>query len=242
MNNVSTKFSIKNNELNVSQLNANVYNGTLTGNAKITKTDNGYDISTNQSIKDINLKGMLGDLFDINAISGTANLLLRAEVNNVDSYDDIHKKITGNVVLEAKHGAFQGVDFNLFVNQESEINLSNTKSTIFNSMLAKFNFVNGISHDGLLQFSSPYVIANGTGTLNFIANTLNYNLAIKSALPKNEQKISLVLIPVMVDGDILNPKISIQNVQLIAETKGIRKNINARHKVAKKSKKNLQTH
>lgn len=242
LNNVITKFSIKNNELDVSKLNASVYDGTLAGSVQVTQKNNVYDISTKQVIKNINLKSMLSDLFDINAISGTTNLMLTSNANNVDTYDDIHKKINGAIVLEAKNGAFQGVDFNLFVNQESELNLSNSKSTIFNSMLAKFNFVNGVSRDGSLEFSSPYVIANGIGTLDFITNTLNYNLFIKSALPKNEQKISSVLIPVVVNGDILNPKINIQNVKLIGESTKSKTTSKFSNKNIKKEHHNLKSH
>ena len=223
LNNVVTSFDIKNDELDVSQLNADIYNGQLSGNLKIAKTNNGYNISAKQKVNNLNLKDMLGNLFDINAISGTSDVMLDATANSVNSYSDIHKKINGTVAMMAKNGAFQGVDFNLFVNPESSINLMAVKSTIFNHMQAKFNFVDGVSRNGLLQFSSPYVIANGIGVMNFVNNTLNYNLKIKSALPKNEQKISLVVIPVLVDGDILSPKISIQNIQLIGERSHSRK-------------------
>lgn len=214
LDNVVTEFNVDNDQLNVKRLAAKVFKGDVSGSLKVIKKNDSYDIYAKQTIKNLSLKDMLSSYFDIKAISGVANMQLDASVKDAKNYNDIHKKINGNVLIEAKNGAFQGVDFNLFVNPESN-SISTNRSTIFNQMQAKFKFVNGMSSNGLLEFSSPYVIANGMGKLDFVNYTLNYNLNIKSALPKNNQKISLVVIPVSVAGAISSPKVNIQNIQLI---------------------------
>jgi uncharacterized protein involved in outer membrane biogenesis len=219
LNDVTTDFIIKNDELNIKHIKANVYNGALSGGMKITKHNDVYDLYAKNSISNLNLKNLLDNLFDISAISGTGNLMLDIMAKSVSSYDDIHRHLNGKVNIEAKNGAFQGVDFNLFLNPESGIAFTSNRSTIVNHMQANFNFANGVSKNGTLQFSSPYVIATGIGSLDFIHNTLNYNLNIKSALPKNDQRISLVVIPVSIAGDILSPKLSIQHMHLISESR-----------------------
>jgi len=219
LNDVTTDFIIKNDELNIKNIKANVYNGALSGGMKITKHNDVYDLYAKNSISNLNLKNLLDNLFDISAISGTGNLMLDIMANSVSSYDDIHRHLNGKVNIEAKNGAFQGVDFNLFLNPESDIAFTSNRSTIFNHMQANFKFANGVSKNGKLQFSSPYVIATGIGSLDFIHNTLNYNLNIKSALPKNDQRISLVVIPVSIAGDILSPKLNIQHMHLISESR-----------------------
>lgn len=229
LDNLTTEFNIYDNQLNIRKLDADVYHGRINGNLKINKNGDKYNIYAKQAINSLSLKDMLSSYFDIKAISGTANMVLDASAEGVRNYDEIHKKISGEVSIEAKEGAFQGVDFNLFVNPES-IGISTNRSTIFNHMKANFKFNNGLSNNGWLEFSSPYVIANGVGTLNFINNTLNYNLNIKSALPKNKQKISLVVIPVTVNGDIAKPKINIQNIRLIGDKNMPGKTSSLKHK------------
>jgi AsmA protein len=237
LNNLVTKLNIANGQLNIYKISANVYGGNLSGSAKITKQGgmlkrkdnkniivdaiggggNSYNISTKQDIYNLNLQKMLEDLFSVTAISGVANLALDINANNVQSYEDLHKKLNGQIVVDAKKGAFNGVDFNLFANPAKIGIPTAPKSTIFDHLAAKFNFVDGVSRYGNLTFSSPYVVANGSGMIDFVNTTLNYKLNIKSVLPSNEQKIGSVVIPVMVSGSLFNPKINIQNMHLSAK-------------------------
>ncbi|MDQ5921429.1 MAG: AsmA protein [Pseudomonadota bacterium] len=211
LDNVSTSFELSESTLNVNKLEASVYGGVLTSAVRIAKLSKGYDISTIGSIHDLNLKEMFKDLFDVGAISGSADLMINASIPNASSYEDLHKYLTGKVLVNANHGAFEGVDFNLF----SVPKLGETKkSTIFERLSAKFDFVDGISKNGVVTFSSPYVIADGSGTVDFANTLLDYVLTIKSALPPNDQQIRSVVIPVMAKGDLFNPQISIQNIHL----------------------------
>lgn len=223
--NLATNLKLSKSELNIYKLSADIYNGKLSGVAKITKlniNDNNdqnnnediYSISINQKLYGLNLQKMLDDLLDVKAISGGADLLSNINMNGVKSYEDLHKKLNGKVTVNAKNGAFKGVDFNLFANSAKIEIPNNSQSTIFDHMVANFNFTNGISKNGNLNFYSKYVDANGNGTISFVNNTINYKLNIKSILPKNEQHINLVVIPVMVSGDLFNPKVYIQNMHL----------------------------
>lgn len=215
LNNVSTKFTIANDQLKINRVSADVYRGLLSGSAEITKTADGYDISTIQNIRNLELQKMFEDLFDVKAISGKANLNMTIFVNNISSYNDIYKKLNGQIMINANHGVFRGVDFNLFVNPKG-ISLSSEKSTVFEQLDAKFNFFNGISKNGILNFSSPYVIASGGGGIDFVNTKIDYKLMIKSALPQNDQKISSVLIPVVATGNLFSPVINIQNIHLFS--------------------------
>lgn len=233
LNDVSTTFKLKDEVLNISKLEANVYNGTLAGNATISKLESGYYIATNETINNLDLKEMFKDLFDVEAISGKANLKIDASTNNVNSYEDLHKNLNGKILVDANHGAFQGVDFNIFSASNS---LSVNKSTIFEQLRAKLNFVNGVSKDGNVTFYSPYVIANGSGVIDFVNTSLDYLLTIKSALPPNEQKISSVVIPVAAKGDLFNPQITIQNIHLFTGQPHILRENASAVKVSKKIK------
>lgn len=214
IDNLVSQFYVTNNTLNITKMTGDIYNGVLSGSAQVTKNGDNYNIKTQGIIRNLDIQSMFNDLFDVQAISGKANLTTNIFANNVSSYDDLHKGINGQVAIDANHGAFQGIDFNLFVNPNN-LNLTDSKSTIFERLNAGFNFINGVSKNSSLTFSSPYVIANGGGILDFVNTKIDYNLSIKSALPQNEQKISLVVIPVSINGDLFSPKINIQNIHLV---------------------------
>lgn len=214
LDHLSTEFNVANNKLEVNKIQADVYNGALSGNAEVAKIDNGYNIKIKEEIKNLSIQSMFKELFNVQAISGKANLKMDVFADNVVSYEDLHKLLNGKVIIDANQGAFQGVDFNLFVNPEGGLSLTANKSTVFDRLSAELNFVNGVSKNGNLNFSSPYVIATGSGTLNFVETSLDYNMAIRSALPQNDEKIHSVLIPVAITGDLFSPKINIQNIHL----------------------------
>lgn len=209
LNDVSTEFKLDDAVLNISKLRANIYQGILYGSAKISKEDKGYNISTKQIINNLDLKEMFQDLFDVEAITGKANLKIDAITSNANTYVDLHKYLNGKIIVDAKNGAFQGVDFNLF-SASSALNIN--KSTIFQKLNAELNFVNGISKLGNIVFYSPYLIAKGSGMVDFVNTKIDYIFTIKSALPPNKQEISSVVIPVSTKGYLFDPQISIQNI------------------------------
>ncbi len=216
LNDLVTQFTVANNQLKISKIRANIYSGTLSGSAKITKLNNDqYNITTMGTLYNLELQSMFDDIFNVRAIRGKANVRINISANKVNSYNDIHKKITGTVAIDANQGMFQGIDFDLFVNP-NKIGLNTKPTTAFQKLRASFNFMNGISKNGSLSFSSPYVFASGFGIVDFINEKLDYNLQIKSSLPRNDQKISSVLIPVKISGPLFSPKINIQNIHLIS--------------------------
>lgn len=217
LSNVSTQFKLANNELNINKIHASLYGGTVSGKVKITKLNNDkYDITAVQNLDDLNLQEVLQDWFNISAISGKAAIGIDTTMKGVTSYNDIGKHLNGKIELSASKGSFNGVDFSLFVNPKSSATTLE-KSTIFDVLSANFDFASGKSSDGSIMFSSPYVIAAGGGLLDFVNMKLNYKLEIKSALPKNEEKISSILIPVVINGDIFAPKVIIQNIHLVSD-------------------------
>lgn len=217
LTNVTTQFNMYNNTLNVNSIKADVYQGILDGSIKITqKPDKSYDLNAKQVFKNLKLQNVFDDIFNVKAITGNANVNLDIFAKNVYSYNDLHTKLNGKIEISASHGQFQGINLDLFASP-TEFDFSAKKSTIFNELTSNFNFVNGISNNGTINFTSDYVKANGKGLIDFITNKIDYKLEIKSILPTNSQKISSVLIPVVVTGELFTPKINIENIQLYSK-------------------------
>jgi hypothetical protein len=213
LNDLKTKFSIQDDTLKLNSVKADIYDGLLSGSGEIKKLgDDEYNIKITEKISRVNLQTLLSDLVDVKAISGKANLSMDLFLPKVSSYSDIGHNINGKVLVNAEDGYFEGVDFSFFVNPENTKLGTIKKSTSFNALEARFNFKNGASKTGSINFSSKYVIASGGGVIDLDQSEIDYNLLIKSALPHNSQKISAVLIPVSISGNLLSPKINIKNI------------------------------
>ncbi len=219
LSNVKTVLQMKDSKLALSSLTANIYDGTLSGSGVITPASNesgGYDIAIQNTISKANLEKVFHELFNVNAISGQADLAIDIKALNAVSYQDIHKNLSGKIALKVSNGGFNGVDFSLFLSPENLAAFQNRNAimTKFTSLNASFNFTNGVSSQSPIKFSSPSIAASGSGVIDFKNTKLDYELIVSSILPQNAQNIKSVSIPVQINGDLFSPKISIRNMTL----------------------------
>ncbi|MEN9946368.1 MAG: hypothetical protein RLZZ293_754, partial [Pseudomonadota bacterium] len=217
LNNVITKMRIESNMLTLNKLQANLYDGIINGSGHIALThDKHYNIQFSNQIKHINLQKMLNNIFAVSAINGNADAVINAKFNNIQNYHDLYAKLNGQIALTVNNGGFSGVDFSLFFSPENlaAFQQQTKPMTKFTTLSANFVFESGISQNSNLNFSSPNILAKGHGIIDFQATQLNYNLKISSILPHNNQHISSVSIPVLINGNLFSPKITIQNMTL----------------------------
>lgn len=220
LTNFDTELVVHDSKLNITKLDAGVYGGNLTGNIQISRQKNAYDIFLSNKINGVNLKSLFNNLFNVNAITGIANLTINTHAESVINYNDLHRNMNGTVNLSVNNGGFSGVDFSLFLSPENlaAFQNRNVMMTNFTKLQADFSFINGRSEKSSINFNSPTIAANGSGIISFADNTIDYKLQVSSLLPLNMQKIKSISIPVEINGELFNPKIYIQNMTLNAES------------------------
>jgi len=235
LNDFDTKLDVKNGQLNVTRLDAGIYGGKLSGSAQVQKMHGTYSIKLQNKIEGIDLKKLFSSLFDVNAIRGNADLMINTSAESVVSYEDLHKKLNGDIKLKITDGGFNGVDFSLFLSPENlaAFQNRNVMMTNFTRLDASFSFVNGSSNKTQLNFSSPTIMANGLGVISFANNSIDYKLQVSSILPLNLQKINSISIPVEISGELFDPKIYIQNMTLNSESERNRKLIHSKKRKGK---------
>lgn len=226
LNNVNSSFTISNGKLDISNMDADAYDGKIDGSMIIDRNSESYGISLKSNVHGVNLQKVFNNLFNVSAITGNANILIDTSIKGVSTYKELYNKLNGKVKLNVSDGGFSGIDFNLFLSPE---NLAAFRSqtqimTNFTALEANFGFANGVSEQGEITFNSPTIMANGNGKVDFVKNQLNYNLIIKSILPKNAQNIKSVSIPIAINGELFNPKIYIKNMTLNTTTPKTKKN------------------
>lgn len=226
LSNVNAQLEVKNQRLNLSQIQGQVYDGNFAGSMLLDKVGESYDVSFKNKISSVNLQKVFASIFNVSAISGQADLQIDTSAKGVQSYEDLHKKINGSIDLNVNNGGFSGIDFSLFLSPEN-LAVFQTRSAVmtnFTNLKAKFNFTNGISERSNLTFHSPLIMATGNGVINFANTSLDYSMIISSILPKNAQNVKSVSIPIIVNGDLFAPKVSIQNMTLNTNKISPRKN------------------
>lgn len=216
MNNVTSSFTLTNGKLNVTNIQANSYDGTINGNVQVSKINESYDFLFNSQVTGVNLQKVFNNLFNVSAIRGSANMQINTSVHGAKLYKDLYNKLNGKIKLNVSNGGFNGIDFNLFLSPENLAAFSsqNQRMTNFTALAATFEFESGVSKQGIINFSSPTILANGGGGIDFIGNQINYNVMIKSILPENAQRVKSVSIPIVINGELFNPKIYIKNMTL----------------------------
>ncbi len=219
LSNVKTSFQVKDDKLKLSNFQANAYGGGIAGTAQISKVGESYNFLIQQQISDVSLQKLFTNLFNVSAIQGKANLLINTTANGVMTYEDLHRKLNGQISLRVIDGGFNGVDFSLFLSPENLAAFQNRKgmTTNFTQLKADFDFINGVSDKSDINFSSPTIAASGDGQINFAETKIDYKINVSSILPLNSQRIKSVSIPVEINGDLFNPKIYIQNMTLNTE-------------------------
>lgn len=226
LSNVNAKLEVKNQRLNLSQVQGQVYDGDFAGSMLLDKVGESYNVSFKNKISSVNLQKFFASIFNVSAISGQADLQIDTSAQGVKSYEDLHKKINGSIDLNVNNGGFSGIDFSLFLSPEN-LAVFQTRSAVmtnFTNLKAKFNFTNGVSERSNLAFHSPLIMATGNGVINFANTSLDYNMIISSILPQNAQNVKSVSIPITVNGDLFAPKVSIQNMTLNTNKISPRKN------------------
>lgn len=216
MNDVNSSFTLTNGKLDVTNIQASSYDGKIHGNVQVTKLNESYDFAFNSQVTGINLQKVFNNLFSVSAIRGSANMQINTSVHGARLYKDLYNGLNGKIKLNVSNGGFNGIDFNLFLSPENLAAFSsqNQRMTNFTALEADFEFESGVSKQGVINFNSPTILAHGGGGVDFTANQINYNVMIKSILPENAQKVKSVSIPIVINGELFNPKIYIKNMTL----------------------------
>ena len=216
LNNASVILKTNANEINLSNGQANAYGGNISGGFDLVRESGEYGLNLNGKIKGVNLQDVFEDAFNISAITGLANIQLKTNSLKIVNFSDIYKKLSGSILLGVVNGGFSGVDFNLFLSPDNLAALTNTKAakTKFTNLNSVFNFKNGVSESGTIDFNSATISAQGNGLIDFANDKIDYNLLIHSMLPNNSQQVKSVEIPTNVAGDLFKPKNYIKNMKL----------------------------
>jgi len=83
------------------------FNGTITGNIAVGKSESGAEFSSQMQFSNVNLEKCLGDLFGIHRLEGSGHLAFSMDSTG-HNVQELAGRLNGTVQVAARHGALNG--------------------------------------------------------------------------------------------------------------------------------------
>jgi AsmA protein len=175
----------KGGKLDVDPMQANLYQGSLKGTARVNANTN--QIAVKQALSGISIGPLLRDAAKQDLLEGHGNvdLDLTTAGNTVSAFK---QALNGTASLNLKDGAIKGVDLagairsikSKLGGQDAEQSGNTAQKTDFTELTAGFTIKNGVAHNGDLSAKSPFVRITGEGDVNIAQDSLDY--VVKAAV------------------------------------------------------------
>lgn len=183
LNNIVIPITAANGTLSITQMQAQLYQGSLNGNLKINSNNH---LTVDQALNNIDINGLLKDFLQKDVLEGRGTVKLT--MNTQGKYSSEFKKnLNGNLSIKLNDGAVKGInlakslrDFKAKITGKSDQQqAANAKEkTDFTSMSMSMQFKDGIGSSNDLEMKSPFLRIGGSGQIDLPASKLDYTAKV----------------------------------------------------------------
>lgn len=195
----------------LSPLAAQLYGGTYHGEVTLDARGALPLMKTQQTLADVDLARLLKDFEGTQRLSGSADMSATLQGQGADS-DALLRTLDGQVVLDVKRGAIEGVDLPFEVQQATALLKHQAPSlgrgsgrTSFESFHASATVHNGVAETHDLDIATQLLAVRGQGTLNLVSDAVNSQLQIavlKAPAAAGASGATLAQVPLNVTGTL----------------------------------------
>lgn len=228
-NNVSAQLAIANGVLKLSPLNANLYDGTLSGSLTLDAKDNA--VSLQQSLVNVGMAPLLRDAMKKDPLDGhgTINFDVATTGPNVSS---MKRNLRGQASMKLRDGAIKGINLaktlrllkaRLALNQDMTQAANKEEKTDFSELTASFNIQQGIAKNSDLMAKSPLLRLGGNGQIDLGESTIDYvaKVAVVGTTTGQDGKelaqLKGITVPVRLQGPFDKLKYSLEVKDLVSD-------------------------
>ncbi len=196
----------------LSSFSAKLYDGTVTGNAKLNGKGKMAIFSATKQLKGVQARPLLKDVAEIDMLSGAMNMTANLKGVGLDELS-IRKSLNGQIKLAFTDGALYGVNIPLMIRkgyaqlkQTGETFADEPEKTDFSSLTGTFNIAKGKAQTNDLQMLSPLIRIKGDGFTELVTEKIDFlvNTSLVGTLAgqggKSEQDLKKLTIPVKIAG------------------------------------------
>ena len=207
LNNIHAIVLKEGNQLSLSPLNAELYDGKL----QLTLTKNldkpNAPVNINGRITPFTLKSLIDDLKQPIPLSGKTALDFQLKYA-------ANTPIDGTVKCKMTQGSLQGVDVAYYLQKagallkgESTTNLTDTKATPFDTLTATFKLHDNVIDNNDLLVTGPDFTANGEGSIFLTPETISYKLKVMRVYHDGKEHPNALPLAIRIKGNIKDPSI-----------------------------------
>ncbi len=180
--NVQVKLRAAGGRVDVDPIAANLYKGTVAGNASVNANSNAFAVK--QQLQGVEIGPLLRDVADKDLVEGRGTVMLDVTTAGA-TVGALKKGLNGTSSVNLRDGAIKGVDVagtlrkaqSLLGSQKTmEGQAQGDAKTDFSELSASFVIRNGVAHNEDLQGKSPLLRLSGAGDINIGADSIDYTL------------------------------------------------------------------
>lgn len=167
-------------KLDVDPLAANLYEGSLAGNASVNANTN--RLALKSRLNGVAIGPLLHDALDNDLLEGRGNVALDVQASGT-TVGAMKRALAGSASLALRDGALKGVNLGELLRKAKSLAGSKSATeqatersdrTDFTELTASFVIRNGIAHNEDLSGKSPLLRLTGSGDINLGGNTVDY--------------------------------------------------------------------
>ncbi|MGL5047884.1 MAG: AsmA family protein [Shewanella sp.] len=230
---------IKNGVLDLTKLNADLYQGQLLLSAQVDARQAVASYQFDKKITGVHIRPLLKDAADVDRLAGTANFDVKGKGKSLIP-EQLKKNLLANGHFDINDGALYGVNIAQMIRSaqtklkgDLSPDTQEERKTDFSSLTGGFSLENGIATNPDLAMSSPLLRLDGKGTVNILTEALDYRLTaslvstLKGQGGRDKDALAGIDIPLAITGTFHKPEYaldtkSLLNNQLKEETEKVK--------------------
>jgi len=229
VSNIKLPMELKDAQLNLSGINAQLYEGDVLANASLDGRKSLPRYSFKSNINNVQALPLVKDLTEKELVSGVAQISLDIKGTGLDDLS-IRKNSNGEGSFSFTNGAIQGVNVaDLIRTTYAKIKGQTVEAsdepvqTDFASFTGSFTLDDGVVKNSDLKLLSPLLRVSGNGSADIVKETVRYYLeaAVVGTLEgqggKPITELKNVTIPLKIKGPMADPDISLEMDKILKD-------------------------
>ncbi len=217
LQNVMLGLDAKDGKINLSPINANLYQGSYSGAISLNATGSQPIININSALKGVQAGPLFEDLNGESKVDGSMTSNIKITAAGADA-DTIKKTLNGTTNFVFTNGALKGFNIADIVRRtknkltgQNILESTGPAQTDFSELNGSATIKNGLVSNQDLSIKSPLLRIDGKGTANLVNEKINYSVSttfvssLKGQGGKGLEDLKGITIPIKVSGTFSDP-------------------------------------
>ncbi len=211
--------------MKVTQLAANLYNGTLASSITVNAAQAQPGFAAIAKLDRVEIGPLLTDALKMNFLSGKGSIALNLTTQG-NLVNLLKKSLNGTISANLADGAVKGINLAKSIRDfrsggDKTQAASNMEQTDFSELKATFRIADGIAHNDDLSLKSPFIRVAGNGDINVGQDSLNY--LVKATVTGNiegqggKDDVTGLTVPVRLSGPYTQLKYKLEFGAMISD-------------------------